>query len=336
MLTTSESKFRCRACDDSRPMSDRNWQQGFGMICTNCLKTRYFTCPQCGRFQRTTNRVRVGEFDMCNSCFSELTYWPPKPNPVSIATYDIIGSRRKYGLELESHTNEKHHLLKLRGKSVFGAKSDCTVSGKEFYSPILYGDEGLLEITDLCAVAAELGWAVSVNCGYHLHIDVRDESVERLQSIAYAYMCLYEVFRRCVNSNRHNGTSYCRQYIHPGDVENCGDFMSWMGCQDRYNFLNVTSYFSHGTFENRHHEGTFDKNAVINWVIMNLRIADAAATYSVPDLKALLNSRSTMEQWGVVKDWVKDPSVIQFYENRIRASGCSWFPNNTVTSTISA
>jgi hypothetical protein len=100
--------------------------------------------------------------------------------------------------------------------------------------------------------------------------------------------------------------------------------------------LNVSAYFCHGTFENRQHEGTFDKDAVTSWVIMNLRIADAAATYSVSELKDLLYStRTTMDKWMVVKKWVKDPSVIAFYENRIRASRCSWFPNNTVTSTIS-
>lgn len=317
-------------------MSLRDWKCG-RIVCTDCAKTRFFTCSRCQQDRPVTDRHLIGEFTICDTCRSELKYWASEPNPVENPTFNVIGSRRRYGIELESHTDTDHRLLKLRKKSRFGAKSDCTVGGKEFYSPILCGDEGLQEINTLCEVANELGWQVDINCGYHLHLDVQGETVEKLRSIAYAFMCLYDVLRRCVSSNRHN-TSYSCQHICPNEVENCGDFLYWARRQERYNFLNVSAYFQHGTFENRQHEGTFDRDAVTNWVIMNLQVADAAATYSVSDLKNLLHhhDRTTMDKWVVVKKWVKDPSVIAFYENRIRASRCSWFPNNSITSTISA
>jgi hypothetical protein len=325
----SKDQFNCRYCHTRRPLTESHWVVQTGMICINCLEERYFTCPGCNRLVAISQKHTVGDLDMCANCYSTSNYWPPQANSVSIASYDTIGSQRKYGIELESHTNDNHRLLRFRDNSIWGAKSDCTVRGCEFYSPILYGDQGLNEVRRLCSVANELGWHVHPTCGYHLHLDMRDEMGDSLRSIAYAFMAIYDVLRRCVASDRHNGSTYCRQHLRPVDIENADDFLEWAGYQDRYNFMNVSAYFQHGTFENRLHEGTFNEEAVCNWVILNLRIADIAAKHTMPELKDMLvTGRGPAERWFVIKDWLKDKAVAEFYERRI-ATNSDWLPTET-------
>jgi len=330
----SHNNFICRYCRTSRSLTDGRWAGGTGMICKSCLEEKYFTCPQCNKPVAVSQKHVVGDLDMCERCYSDSNYWPPQANPVSIASYDTIGSQRKYGIELESQTNDNHRLLRFRDKSIWGAKSDCTVRGREFYSPILYGDQGLHEVRRLCSVANELGWRVDHNCGYHLHLDMRDEMADSLQSIAYAFMAIYDVLRRCVAHNRHNGSSYCRQYLRPDDIEHANDFLDWASHQDRYNFMNISSYFQHGTFENRLHEGTFNEEAVCNWVILNLRIADVAAKHTIPELKRMLvTGRGPAQRWIVIKEWLKDKAVAKFYERRIATNSDGLHTETPITIT---
>lgn len=312
--------FICQHCSRTRSMSDRLWMPGVGLICKHCCDELWVVCPRCNNLCRREQLNIFGGVKLCHECQYQLRHWAPKPNPISFATYRRIQSTRKFGVELESDTNQDHILAKLQHNTLFGVKADPTVQGKEFYSPVLYGDQGLEEVEKLCGIAYDLGWRVANSCGYHLHLDMRDETEPELRTIAFAFTVCYDVFRLCVESHRHNGSSYCRYRIHPNDFEHIHNFVDWSRQQGRYNFLNVYAYHYHGTFENRLHEGTFDPEKVCNWVILNLRIADTAKQYTIPQLKSLLVvDKTTEDRWTVIKRWLNDDDIARFYENRMQS-----------------
>jgi hypothetical protein len=236
-------------------------------------------------------------------------------------SFSRIKSQRSFGLELESEHDDGHIALKMNNTSCFGAKFDCTCSGREFYSPILTGDEGLNEVEILCRVADEQGWSVDFQCGYHLHLDMRSETLTTLRSIAYAWSQLHPVIIGCVEKSRPD-SDYCRHTINPIHIERTplNDLLAFFMNSDRYSFFNLQAYHVHGTFENRLHEGTFDLETIRNWIILNLRICDTAATLPVPVLKVLFDGKTVAEKWVVLKTWIKDKDVIDFYEARMKTN----------------
>jgi hypothetical protein len=225
---------------------------------------------------------------------------------------------------LESALDASYPAMRLGKSSKFGAKYDCTCRGKEFYSPILYGDDGLAEVEKLCQIAEQFGWTADIDCGYHLHLDMQTESLDAMRSIAYAWSNLYDIALACVNMERRHDSEYSRDIMHPTDVESVSDLLSFFRHTDRYNFFNVQAYHYHGTFENRLHEGTFDQRTICNWIIFNLRITEAAKALSIADLKKLLYSKTRMEKWEVVKGWIGDEEIVAFYESRMRDNNCLW------------
>jgi len=98
--------------------------------------------------------------------------------------------------------------------------------------------------------------------------------------------------------------------------------------------MNISSYFQHGTFENRLHEGTFNEEAVCNWVILNLRIADVAAKHTIPELKRMLvTGRGPAQRWIVIKEWLKDKAVAKFYERCIATNSDGLHTETPITIT---
>lgn len=321
---TKTPTFDCPQCHTKRSMNHRTWVKGVGILCQRCAGD-FFPCPQCHRnFRIASNSCLVDNIRLCSYCYDQLKCFQPTDDPSPGINYTRTQTKRRFGIELESSRDENFRAIHLRKESRFGAKGDCTCSGREFYSPILSGDDGLVEVEQLCQLAEKYGWEVNDHCGYHLHIDVQDETLNALRSIQYAFANLYDIFIWCVDKSRQT-SSYCRDYTKPGTIERATDLLAFFRRTERYNYLNVSSYFQHGTFENRLHEGTFDQRAICNWIILNMRVTEAAKGLSVADLKALLFEKPLKDRWEVVKDWIGDDEIVSFYEARMRSNKSPWF-----------
>lgn len=316
--------YTCPRCTCLRPMADRCWIKNQGLMCKGCADTQYFTCPNCDAIIRQNFKRDVGGFSICRGCLSNLSKFDPESYTADDTEYTRIQSTRRFGIELESATDSQYPAMRLGKSSKFGAKYDCTCSGQEFYSPILYGDDGLAEVEKLCQVAEQFGWTADSQCGYHLHLDMQDESLDALRSIAYTWSNLYDIALACVNMARRRDSEYSQDFVNPRQIENASDLLQFFRGTDRYNYFNFQAYYYHGTFENRLHEGTFDQKTICNWIIFNLRITEAAKALSMAELKNLLYTKTRMEKWEVVKEWVGDEEIIAFYESRIRANNCLW------------
>jgi len=250
---------------------------------------------------------------------------------VSIATYHRIGSKRKYGVEIETSCCGDHE--QLHGFTNFGSKGDPTISGREFDSPILYGDEGLDHISEFLALAEERDWAADSRCGCHTHYDMRDESDESLYRIAYAYKMTYPLWKRCVPRQRVNG-SYCHSPGYTLDsleraVDRGSSFREFAGNRDRYDYMNLYAYTDHGTFENRLLEGTLDVGDICNWITVNCRFMDCVKKLSFAEQRDMFNpsgqsSRardSARAQFRACIDLIGDANLTGWIAHRARHIG---------------
>lgn len=209
----------------------------------------------------------------CSSCSSDGHYFNNNHPPITSETFDVIRSRRRYGVELESSSA---HVRK--SQTVFNAVSDGSIEGPEFVSPILQGDEGFKHIKKLCNLNVE----ADESCGFHLHIDATDLTPARVAKIARAYKMIEGYLFEMVDPERR-----CNQYCRPIETNFRGvrDEASFLravyGTNDkgeagakyhhkRYEFFNSHSYFHRGTVEIRLHHGTFDADEIRDWINLNL------------------------------------------------------------------
>jgi hypothetical protein len=252
---------------------------------------------------------------LCGTCHRESTCWEPTVFTVENPTYTHIRSKRAFGLELETSACPDYRSL--REKTCFGAKFDCSVNGMEFYSPILYGDEGLAAVEAFCADAATLDFAVDSTCGLHLHLDMRDELAQAVKSVAYAYLRSDSVWRALVNTYRANDCGYCRrmQYTRQ-QLEDAHDMANFCDRWDRYALCNLNAYTKFGSFEIRLYQGSVDAKEICNWVKAHTRFVDWAKTQTLDEVEDAFHGSNNMK-WESLKSIFGDIDLNRTY-GRIR------------------
>lgn len=338
-MPVTSLQVRCNECRYNRPWEDMSIFTG---ICNQCFDTRYILCNDCGslvscpsdRANRPNpyNRHNLGAglytidgIYCCYSCFharrDSSRYWQPKPFDVSFATYQRIGSKRKYGVEIETHRCDRHE--ELHSQTNFGCKHDPTVCGAEFDSPILYGDEGLDYINKFLTFAEERDWSVNTGCGCHTHYDMRQESDERLYHIAYAYTLTYPMWKRCVSSGRASN-SYCRRPRYTiRDIKSAYEsrtFENFAEHRDRYDYVNLYAYLNHRTFEVRLLEGTLDSNEICNWITLHCRFIDCVKELPFNELRSRFRYEAH-EQFHALTDLIDDATLTDWLAHRARHIG---------------
>jgi hypothetical protein len=303
-----------------------------------CFDRSYGFCEECGitvyhhgqgitrsqhaRAYRHNGQTLCGQCrDRLGGCSSD-NVWRPQPFDVACVSHERIGSKRKFGVEIE--TSNCNHYRDLNGRTKFGAKHDYTVNGMEFDSPILYGDEGLEYIKEFLAFGDEHGWSAYTECGCHTHYDMRDESREQLISIAYAYRRIQELFTKFVPPRRANTSySFAAQW-------NLDDFRAavsrsephsrcgWIGSLrcERYEMVNYTAYHDHTTYEIRALEGTVDPETICNWIAVNCRFMDAVRDMSQPELDDLFDC-NVSDMYENFTTLIGDDDLIAWLDDRM-------------------
>jgi len=204
-------------------------------------------------------------------------------------------------LELETDTCVGYEDLEDGG--AWGAKNDPTCCAKELYSDILDGDVGLEAIADLVKLAEKNNWRAGGGCGYHLHIDMRQENNDSLFAAAYAYRITERMWARFVSARRCSD-SYC----HPirwscADLIGYGSTFSQFArtaCRGRYEWVNIAAYNYHSTFEIRLHHGTCNKHEIINWVKAHIRFVDWATTLGFDKVREKMSNLNIGELFDLI------------------------------------
>ena len=311
--------------------STRPTLTGGRIVCETCrYGDDFHSCAHCNRCDPAENMVEQAGNYYCPSCLVQYANF-------AFGTFlddgctNKIGSDRCFGVELETESCDGYYEA-LVDHPAWGAKEDCSVSGKEFFSAILKGDSGLEAVNEIAEIADENGWEVESNCGFHLHLDMRGEKRDSLYAIAYAYRATQDVWLSFVTRSRRNA-SYCHTCrwlcsdIDAAVTRRNGlgtRFGNWAGGQDRYDWLTVSAYNVHKTIEIRLHHGTCDGEAVTNWIKANTRFADWASKLGYEGVKEALSGLNVDELFTFVTQEIwRDGELTIYYGTKARdMDGC--------------
>jgi len=272
-------------CEQCRNQPDDLYPNPWGaLICSTCFQARYIHCVDCGAAGYR------GEYDglRCTSCYHRLAYWHPREFPFATTTKKTT-TARCFGIELETSSCPEH--ISLRGKTYFGVKEDGSIDGLEFYSPILRGDKGLAEVRKFCRLAKKNDFKVNEDCGFHLHIDMRDTTEKQRRSIAYAYRLTFDMWQQLVAEERWENC-FCQEPEYTAeDIKRVDDFNHFARNQDRYEFVNIRALHTHSTYELRGYQGTLDSREICNWIKAHLRFVEAVKDKTLEELDGMFKRR---------------------------------------------
>ncbi len=264
--------------------------------CEDCFNDGWAFCSSCDDIYDRDDLTYNGSDYLCSDCMPTDESWG------DCTDCDDVGSDRRFGVELETSTCPGWGDYSHDG---WQAKVDVTVTGMEFCSRILQGNEGLMAIDDLCQYATKHDWGVDTACGYHLHLDMRDESIDGLKAIAFAYHSTYDVWKHFAHNNRLGG-SYSKPLEHSLQTYlSCGSLAAWnrfsLNIRRRYQWANWRAYCEHTTLEIRLLEGTLDVQRIQNWVRAHTTFCDWASDAGVDGVKVLWG-RDPKEQFSIMRD----------------------------------
>jgi len=229
-------------------------------ICGGCMDD-YFFCESCGDYYHMDD---YGGECLCSDCYR---YECGPGDPIIGTTFDRNKSERCFGIEIETYSGE--YGCRPDG---WGCKEDGSILGMELVSPIMSGDEGLESIEklyrDVCPDFCS-------RCGIHVHINVRDLTFDERLAVIKKFEETKDKWFSRVDPDRLDNT-FCSGDNPP--VKDDDDYSSYMGSidGDRYKWLNLTSVYSHGTFEVRLLEATDNVDKVTQWVTDLLAMVDKA------------------------------------------------------------
>lgn len=261
---------------------------------------------------------------LCRSCHREASRSACRNHDAKRSilgrSFRRIVSQRCFGVELETSACPNGDALFSTdcefGATSFGAKPDGTDGvAKEFYSPILRGDRGLVAIENVCKFASANRWQVSRACGYHLHIDMRRTTDAERVAVLSGYAATREFWGALVpetrRSNHYCGIDQC--LTNPADLLGASWDRIASRCGSRYAWLNVASaYSSHRTFEVRLHTGTLNRDKIVNWVRAHLLFVDWCIQF--PGCQ-----RTLIERFYDLSAGAPRPLAQQFDEMRLSA-----------------
>lgn len=160
--------------------------------------------------------------------------------------------------------------------------------GFEVVSPVLEGEAGLEQLRAVVTALDDMGGRVDRRCGYHVHFDAADLSVEHGRAIVLRYAAHEaEIDSFMPTSRRGNANTYCqsvRALARNDRFLNAATLSELARAQGgRYFKVNLQSYHAHGTVEFRQHSGTLNAPKAVNWVrLLEAFVAETKARADAP------------------------------------------------------
>jgi hypothetical protein len=156
-----------------------------------------------------------------------------------------------------------------------GSVSRNYIPGAEVVSRILPAtEEGFAELSQACDLIAGAGATVNRTCGMHVHVDVRDLSVDEIRRVVIAYVRFQAEIDSVVPRSRRGGNQYCRHMtstwrtadILTASLEQCSTVSGMANAiGGKYYVLNLSKFPYTGTIEFRQHSGTVEADKAVAW-----------------------------------------------------------------------
>ena len=238
------------------------------------------------RNQVSTTTVEVRQFGV------EAEFYNITPNQ-AVAALEAVGIR----VSFQGYTHAVTSDWKIVTDGSVTGRNTGQGTGLELVSPILKGEEGLLELEKALNALDEAGAKVNTTCGLHVHVDTAGMGYVQRKNFFNSYTRNQELMDRLVSQSRRNNRNYTMPYNSSNIDEYAEAAGNGNGHRNRYFTVNVNSLPKYGTLEFRQHQGTLNGKKVVAWVQMLLAIAKTASV-------------STLEAEGLMTY----PTVVEFLD----------------------
>lgn len=191
-------------------------------------------------------------------------------------------------------------------------KTDGSVScngypGCEVVSPVLPADEtGFAQVRTVCNALEAAGATANKTCGMHVHVDVRDLSVEQLKNVLRAYGHFQAEIDSVLPASRRNSRwaqplwnnwTRTRMLERIENAATVNDLAYAIGT--RYSVMNLQKYVRTGTLEFRQHSGTAEAKKALAWARWCVAFVE---TYK--DVNVLLQpTAAPTSSWAVLQSF---------------------------------
>jgi hypothetical protein len=218
------------------------------------------------RNQVSTTTVEVRQFGI------EAEFYNITPSQ-AVAALQAVGIR----VSFEGYTHAVTSDWKIVTDGSVTGRNTGQGTGLELVSPILKGEEGLLELEKALNALDGAGAKVNTTCGLHVHVDTAGMNNVQRKNFFNSYVRNQELMDRLVSQSRRNNRNYTMPYS-PSQVDVYAECAAnGRGGNNRYFTVNTCSLPKYGTLEFRQHQGTLNGKKVVAWVQMLLAIAKTAS-----------------------------------------------------------
>ncbi len=289
---------------------------------------------------RGNSRVCANCRDKYSTGDDDIQHWNVKNPKCSSKSYDEVGSKRSFGVEIEVCQPKNMRPMSEDIKAFWTSKRDASLPeiGVELASTILYGDTGLKVVKDLCDYAGNNDWRVDTRAGLHLHVGLPEEDIQRVAAVAMGYHLTYDLWSSFVAPSRQR-CKYCRRNSYSPDnllQRSAKDLIHALlndpSIEGRRCWVNWHSYGLHNTVELRLHHGTLKYDKISNWVKAHTRFVDWCVEQGSPaKVYELLGKKNTRGQFLLVtQDAWKDRPLGRWYRKRASDlfDGCAPLPDS--------
>lgn len=269
-----------------------------------------------------------------------VQHWNAQKKSCTSRTYEEVGSKRSFGVEIEVVQPQKMRPMPDDMKAYWTSKRDASLPeiGVELASTVLYGDSGLKVVKDLCDYAKRYDWRVDARAGLHLHIGLPDDGNLRMAAVAMGYHLTYDLWSSFVAPSRQR-CKYCRKNSYAAEklsTVSATDLIHMIltdpAIEGRRCWVNWHSYSLHNTVEIRLHHGTLMYDKIANWVKAHTRFVDWCSKQGTHEkVYEILGKLTVREQFLLItQDAWKDRALGRWFRGRAKElfDGCAPLPES--------
>lgn len=304
----------CEVCRCEVSNDDSICSEGGETFCESCYCDIYTRCDGCGCEVLIEECTHQDHGSYCEGCATDNIEIDTPEFWSGSDKCKETGSLRKYGVELE--TSNSSGYVDWLDQAAFGATEDGSVSGMEFVSAPLYGDDGLRAIRQFCQGAKLSHFQVNNKCGFHLHVDLTNSTPAQRKAIALAYHYTREIWHKFIDSRRRD-TFYSKLNIGYWDHKDIIEGYDKPKASTRYIWVNWEAFDKHSTVEIRSHHGTVDAQEVCNWVKAHVKFIDVVSNMTVGQITHYFGNEDVTRQFAELSLIWEDAELSSFYGKKL-------------------